>query len=166
MTRILKVLVTNNAILLPLKMFPSAQSDNNKKVHPPLSSSDNAAFTIDRCGKAENDFVPNNAVVQENEKPSFVEPKIETSNLPTLQMEEYLSTKMRLAQIMRDFNDKKICFIGTDESKVFIQQYHTISSRVKQGEDICQYLKGKLVVFVTGIDKKKKINNRNKIVHS
>lgn len=89
--------------------------------------------------------------------------KNEHTTLPTLQMEEYLSTKMKLAQIMRDFNDKKICFIGTDDSKVLIQQYHTISSRVKLGEDISQYLKGKLVLFVTGIDKKKKSITETKL---
>lgn len=70
---------------------------------------------------------------------------------------------MRLAQIMRDFNEKKICFIGTDDSRIYIQQYQTISARVKQGDDISHYLRGRLLVFVTGIDKKKKSITETKL---
>jgi hypothetical protein len=76
--------------------------------------------------------------------------------IPNLQVEDYLSTKMRLAQIMRDFNEKKICFIGLDGSRIFVQQYQSISARVKAGEDIQNFLRGKLVMFVTAVDKKKR----------
>jgi hypothetical protein len=133
-----------------MTLFPPGENLATK-MDPP-------AFVIDRSNKSE---------VETNLQaipPTDGEVATETKNdLPTLQMQEYLSTKMKLAQIMRDFNDKKVCFIGSDDSKVFIQQYHAISSRVKQGEDISQYLKGKLVVFVTGIDKKKKSITETKL---
>lgn len=82
---------------------------------------------------------------------------------PALQVEEYLSTKMKLAQIMRDFNDKKISFLGTDGSKIHIAQYQTISTKVKGGEDISLFLKGQLVIFVTAIDKKKRSITETKL---
>lgn len=85
------------------------------------------------------------------------------ASLPAVQMEDYLNTKMRLAQIMRDFNNRKICFIGKDSSQIYLTQYQNISNRVKQGEDIATFLKGKLVVFVTGVDKKKRSITETKL---
>mmetsp|Transcript_27904 Transcript_27904/g.30499 ORF Transcript_27904/g.30499 Transcript_27904/m.30499 type:complete len:293 (-) Transcript_27904:207-1085(-) len=83
--------------------------------------------------------------------------------VPALQLEEYLETKMKLAQIMRDFNEKKICFIGNDGIKVFVQQYQQISARVKAGEDIANFLRGKVVMFVTAVDKKKRSITETKL---
>jgi hypothetical protein len=83
--------------------------------------------------------------------------------VPALQIEEYLATKMKLAQIMRDFNDKKLCFIGTDNSRILVQQYQAISSKVKAGEDISSFLRGRLVMFVTAVDKKKRAITETKL---
>jgi hypothetical protein len=83
--------------------------------------------------------------------------------IPALQIEDYLATKMKLAQIMRDFNEKRICFVGLDGSKLYVQQYQTISSRVKGGEDIQNFLRGKLVMFVTAVDKKKRSITETKL---
>jgi hypothetical protein len=83
--------------------------------------------------------------------------------IPALQIEDYLATKMKLAQIMRDFNEKRICFVGMDGSKLYVQQYQTISSRVKAGEDIQNFLRGKLVMFVTAVDKKKRSITETKL---
>lgn len=102
---------------------------------------------------------------QENNKsssPSLHHISIESS-LPVVQMEDYLNTKIRLAQIMRDFNNRKINFIGKDNSQIFLTHYQTISNRVKQGEDIGNFLKGKLVIFVTGVDKKKRSITETKL---
>jgi hypothetical protein len=95
---------------------------------------------------------------------SVVDPlTVVDDNLPSMQVEDYLATKMKLAQIMRDFNDKKLCFIGLDGSKIFVQQYHLISANVKQGDDIEQYLKGKTAAFVTNLDKKRKTVTETKL---
>lgn len=131
-----------------------------------------ASFTIDRFGsqpKFEDGELPSS-------KSLFSQPKLNTNGgylntsndsqkntLPPLQMDEYLSTKMQLAQIMRDFNEKRIVFLALDNSPVAIQQYQTISNRVKQGEDISGFLRGRTVNFVTGIDKKKKSVTETKL---
>ncbi len=85
--------------------------------------------------------------------------------LPALQTVEYAETKMKLSQIMRDFADKKINFISAanDGTKIMLPQYHAISTRVKQGDDIGRYLKGKLVSFITAVDRKKKSFTETKL---
>lgn len=83
--------------------------------------------------------------------------------IPALQVEEYLETKMKLAQIMRDFNEKKICFVGVDGGRIYVQQYQQISARVKNGEDISMFLRGRIVMFVTAVDKKKRSITETKL---
>lgn len=87
----------------------------------------------------------------------------EPTTLPTVQMDEYLDTKMKLAQIMKDFNKKKICFLGKDGSAIHISHYQSISNRVKQGEDIGNILKGKLLVFVTAVNQKQRAITETKL---
>lgn len=98
-----------------------------------------------------------------NGNPTSPDQSANETALPAVQMEEYLNTKMKLAQIMRDFNNRKICFVGKDNTQIHLIQYQAISNRVKAGEDISIFLKGKLVVFVTGVDKKKRSITETKL---
>lgn len=72
-----------------------------------------------------------------------------------LQVAEYSDTKKQLSLIMKNFHEKKICFFALDGSRVFAAQYQIISQRVKGGDDITQFLQGRNLNFITGIDKKK-----------
>lgn len=72
-----------------------------------------------------------------------------------LQTEEYVAMKKHIASLMKQFHEKKLYFVALDGSPVFAQQYQVISQHVKNGESIANFLRGKMLNYVTGVDKKK-----------
>ena len=72
-----------------------------------------------------------------------------------LQTEEYVAMKKHVASLMKQFHEKKLYFVALDGSPVFAQQYQVISQHVKNGESIANFLRGKMLNYVTGVDKKK-----------
>lgn len=78
-----------------------------------------------------------------------------------LQTDEYVNMKKHIASLMRQFHEKKLYFIAIDGTPIFAQHYQTISQFVKAGEPITNYMRGQMVSYVIGVDKKKQTVTKN-----
>lgn len=95
-----------------------------------------------------------------NQPPGLSSPAMPMASLglldsTVLQTEEYVAMKKHIASLMKQFHEKKLYFVALDGSPVFAQQYQVISQHVKNGESIANFLRGKMLNYVTGVDKKK-----------